>query len=62
MNIQTFTLLVIFVLLSRAIRTFRLRNKEQNSVAEEITDFIGQLVVTTVIYLIVYYTAIFILG
>jgi cystathionine beta-lyase/cystathionine gamma-synthase len=60
MNIQTFTFLVICVLVSRAIRTFRLRNKEQNSVAEEITDFIGQLTVTTVIYLIIYYTLIFI--
>jgi len=60
MNIQTFIFLVICVLISRAIRTFRLRNKEQNSVAEEITDFLGQLTVTTVIYLIIYYTLIFI--
>ena len=60
MNIQTFTFLVICVLLSRAIRTFRLRNKEQNPIREEIADFIGQLTVTIVIYLIIYYTLIFI--
>jgi len=60
MNIQTFFYLVICVLVARAIRAFRLRNKEQNSIGEEIADFIGQLTVTTVIYLIIYYTLIFI--
>jgi hypothetical protein len=60
MNIQTFIFLVICVLVSRAIRTFRLRNKEQNSIGEEISEFIVQLFITTLIYLIIYHTLIFI--
>ena len=60
MNIQNFIFLVVCVLIARAIRAFRLRNKEQNSIGEEITEFIAQLFITSVIYLIIYYTLIFI--
>ena len=60
MNIQNFVFLVVCVLIARAIRAFRLRNKEQNSIGEEITEFIAQLFITSVIYLIIYYTLIFI--
>ena len=62
MDIQSFVLLVICVLIARAIRAFRLRDKEQNPIGVEIADFIGQLVVSTIIYLIIYYTVIFIFG
>jgi hypothetical protein len=60
MNIQNFIFLVVCVLIARAIRAFRLRNKEQNSIGEEIAEFIVQLFITSVIYLIIYYTLIFI--
>jgi hypothetical protein len=60
MNIQNFVFLVVCVLIARAIRAFRLRNKEQNSIGEEIAEFIVQLFITSVIYLIIYYTIIFI--
>ena len=60
MNIQNFVFLVVCVLIARAIRAFRLRNKEQNSIKEEIVEFIVQLFITSVIYLIIYYTLIFI--
>ena len=60
MNIQNFVFLVVCVLIARAIRAFRLRNKEQNSIGEEIAEFIVQLFITSVIYLIIYYTLIFI--
>ena len=60
MNIQNFVFLVVCVLIVRAIRAFRLRNKEQNSIKEEIAEFIVQLFITSVIYLIIYYTLIFI--
>ena len=60
MNSQNFVFLVVCVLIARAIRAFRLRNKEQNSIKEEIAEFIVQLFITSVIYLIIYYTLIFI--
>jgi len=60
MNIQNFVFLVICVLVARAIRAFRLRNEKQNSIGEEIAEFIVQLFITSIIYLIIYYTVIFI--